>query len=326
MEASLCLRALRRPIIPARSIFILAPSSLPSRARLFSTPVTPTEIATEDGVNPPRTTLPPPLELPVRKLNDGRFSHLFKLGKAYIGFYKTGLKNVFLNRKLLKGKIEALPATDRPSVFKPNHIPQTFSRADWILLWRVRHDMARIPVFALVVLIFEELTPLVAYVFEGIMPYTCRLPQHLEKSRNKATARRQYALEELKWKNPDGVTQLSVAQSHILRSLNLVSSLWDRVGLMPPGLWQLKGTSQLSFLEGDDVLLRKAGKLDRLAADEVLLACTQRGIDLDPSLVGADERKQEHERRRLLERWLRLTDAQESTERRQRMAVLLMTM
>ncbi|PKS07653.1 hypothetical protein jhhlp_006259 [Lomentospora prolificans] len=330
MEASLCLRALRRTPIQARSSFVLTRYTLLSKTRQFSTrgPATATEVAdltVEDGINPPRTTLPPPLDLPVRKPGDGTFSHLFKLGKTYVGFYKAGLKNVFVNRKLLKGKIEALPAGDRPSAFKPHHVPGTFTRADWVLLWRVRHDMARIPIFALVILIFEELTPLVAYACEGIMPYTCRLPQHLEKSRKKAMARRRYALEELDWKNPNGVSQASVAQSHILRSLNLVSTLWDRVGLTPPGLWYLKGHPRLAFLDGDDVLLRQSGKLNRLAADELLLACTQRGIDLESSLDEADDRKKEHERRRLLEQWLRLTDAQQPSDRRRRMAVLLMT-
>ncbi|KEZ40721.1 hypothetical protein SAPIO_CDS8662 [Scedosporium apiospermum] len=330
MEANLCLRALRKPLTPAHSSQFFALYSLPLRARRFSTrssatPPETTDLTTDDGINPPRTTLPPPLELPIRNPTDGTFSHLFKLGKAYVGFYKTGLKNVFVNRRLLKNKVEALPTEDRPSIFKPHHIPRAFSRSDWILLWRVRHDMGRLPVFAVVVLLFEELTPLVAYAFEGIMPHTCRLPQHLEKSRKKAVARRKHAFEELGWKNPDGVSQASVAQVHILRSLNLVSTLWDRVGLIPPGLWQLRGRSQVAFLEVDDALLRKAGKLSQLSAEELMRACSERGIDLEPSLEEADERKKEHERRRLLEQWLRLTDAQESAERRRRMAVLLTT-
>lgn len=299
----------------------------PTKARQFSNkaPITTTASAVpvEDGLNPPVSTLPPPLELPIRQPSDGKFSHIFKLGKTYVGFYKAGFKSVFANRRLLKGKLALLPPTDRPSIFRPHHVPATFSRADWVLLWRTRHDVARLPIFGLVVLLFEELTPLIAYLVEGIMPLTCRLPQHSAKSRAKASARRKYALEELKMKNPDGVASASVAKTHILRSLNLVSGLWDRIGVMPPGLWQTKGRTQMGFLEGDDRLLRKAGKLKGLSEDELLHACLERGIDVDTTADLAAGRNYHRRRRHLLEQWLQLTDGKDEAERRTRMAILL---
>lgn len=330
MGSNVCLRTLRGPALLEHPLAVPRPYA--HLARQFSTrpstrSSTPTTAESsalvDDPVNPPRSTLPPPLELPIRQPGVGTVSHLFKVGKTYLGFYKEGFKSVFANRKLLKGKLALVPRTDQPSIFKPHHVPATFSRADWILLWRTRHDVARLPVFGITVLLFEELTPLIAYFVEGIMPLTCRLPQHSAKSRVKAVARRKHALEELKWKNPDGVATASAARTHILRSLNLVSGFWDRIGLMPPGLWQLKGRSQMGFLEGDDRLLRRAGKLEQLSEDELLLACVERGIDVDVTADLAAGLNFHEERRQLLGQWLQLTDGKDEMERGKRMAVLL---
>ena len=204
--------------------------------------------------NPSRSTLPPPLELPIRQPGVGTVSHLFKVGKTYLGFYKEGFKSVFANRKLLKGKLALVPRTDQPSIFKPHHVPATFSRADWILLWRTRHDVARLPVFGITVLAVEELTPLIAYFVEGIMPLTCRGPQH---SASQET--RRWRGVSTRWKNSSGriptVSPRRRPHGHISCAV-LTSSVVFGIALdsMPPGRWQLKGRSQMGFLEGDDKL------------------------------------------------------------------------
>ncbi|CRK26510.1 hypothetical protein BN1708_004238 [Verticillium longisporum] len=53
-------------------------------------------------LNPPASTRPAPLNLPRRDPEASTFSHLLATGKAYISFYKTGLKAVFTNRRLLR--------------------------------------------------------------------------------------------------------------------------------------------------------------------------------------------------------------------------------
>ena len=326
MDTNVCLRTLRGRALLRTSLWSSSPFVPLARTRQFSTssatPSTDSNVH-EDRLNPPRSTLPPPLDLPTRQPGDGTFSHFFKVGKVYLGFYKEGFKSVFANRRLLNAKIAVIPASDRPSIFKPHHVPATFSRADWILLWRTRHDVTRLPIFGLTFLLFEELTPFVAYFVEGIMPLTCRLPQHTAKSRAKAVERRKHALEELKWKNPDGVLTASAARSHILRSLNLISTFWDRIGLVPPGLWQLKGSSQMGYLEADDRLLRKAGKLKQLSEDELSLACVDRGIDVDVTAELVSGQDFHETRRRLLGQWLQLTDGKDELERKKRMTVLL---
>ncbi|RWA05395.1 hypothetical protein EKO27_g9710, partial [Xylaria grammica] len=121
-----------------------------------------------DTLNPPASTRPPPLDLPVRDPSTKLFTHLFRLGKAYTSFYGTGLKAVLANRRLLRD----LPDTPPPNLPSPatsvrESASQTTiaataatptsalsptldksanpTRASLLLRARVRHDTARLP-------------------------------------------------------------------------------------------------------------------------------------------------------------------------------------
>jgi hypothetical protein len=272
-------------------------------------------------INPPASTRPPPLDLPNRSSFESVFPYLFNLGKSYIRFYKDGVKAVLANRRLLKEKLERTPADDRPSIFRPHVVPKTFSRADWVLMWRVRHDMLRLPFFGLMLLVIGEFTVFVVALVDGVVPYTCRIPRQIYGALEKAESRRRTAFEELGARHPHGVLSprltRSQAQSHVLRSLHLSSNLWDRVGFTPPGVWQIKGALRMAYLEGDDRNIVEDGGLVGLEAEELRIACAERGIDV----LG----KSEAEMRGWLGDWLRLTAAEDLTERRRRMAVLLLT-
>ncbi|KAJ2956782.1 hypothetical protein NQ176_g11299 [Zarea fungicola] len=93
--------------------------------------------------------------------------------------------------------------------------------------------------------------------------------------------------------------------------------MWDRLGFMPPGMWRVKGNLRMAFLEGDDKNLVEDGGPSGLETDELRIACMERGIDV----LG----KSESDMRMWLGDWLRLTAAEDLTERRRRMTTLLMT-
>lgn len=112
-------------------------------------------------VNPPTASRPPPLTLPRRSVTPSTPKYYFELGKGYLRFYKDGLKNVWECRRLLKEKLQRTPADDQPSIFRPHYVPKSFSRGDWVLLWRVRHDMLRLPLFGVLLIVAGELTALV---------------------------------------------------------------------------------------------------------------------------------------------------------------------
>ncbi|KID76396.1 uncharacterized protein G6M90_00g075290 [Metarhizium brunneum] len=272
-------------------------------------------------LNPPASTRPPPLDVPQRSASNSTLQYLFQLGKGYLKFYKDGLKAVMANRRLLKEKLERTPADDRPSVFKPHYVPKTFSRADWVMLWRVRHDMLRLPLFGLMLLVIGEFTALAVIYVDGVVPYTCRIPKQLYSGLQKAEGRRRAAFDELEAQYPHGVLSprisAPVARKHVLRSLHLSGMMWDRLGFTPPGMWQIKGRLRMAFLEGDDKNLIEDGGPVGLETEELRIACAERGIDV----LG----KSETELRSWLGDWLRLTAAEDISERRRRMATLLLT-
>ncbi|EHK26201.1 uncharacterized protein TRIVIDRAFT_55585 [Trichoderma virens Gv29-8] len=270
-------------------------------------------------LNPPASTRPPPL-LPVEP-QESKLKYYFQLGKSYAKFFAQGVKAVVANARLLNARAKSLPRGERPSVFRPHYIPDSFSRADWVLLWRTRHDLLRLPVFALFFLVAGEFTPILVVFVSGILPYTCRFPSLLNESIEKAERRRATAFDELESKHPQGVLSpgitKAVARKHVLRALDLPGAMWDRLGFTPPGMWNVKGRLRLSFLEVDDKRLIDGGGPSGLEVEELRIACSDRGLNI--------RGKSEAELRIRLGDWLRLTAAEELGERRRRMATLMLT-
>lgn len=181
--------------------------------------------------------------------------------------------------------------------------------------------MLRLPFFGLMLIVIGEFTALVVLYADGVVPYTCRIPKQIHASLEKAEQRRKESFKELDTRFPHGVLSPritpSIARAHVLRSLHLSGTIWDRLGFTPPGMWQIKGRLRMAYLEGDDKNLVEDGGFIGLAPEELRIACAERGIDV----LG----KSSTELRDWLGDWLRLTAAEDIHERRRRMAVLLMT-
>ena len=64
------------------------------------------------------------------------------------------------------------------------------SRAEWQLDMRSRAEMRRVPIFAVILAVFGEWTPLVVMFATPIVPYNCRIPRQIRKSREKQHKRR----------------------------------------------------------------------------------------------------------------------------------------
>ena len=273
-----------------------------------------------DAANPPATTRPPPLELPERTPDTSTFSFLFATGKAYLSFYKTGLKNVFHNRQLLQAAAASSPG---PPATRSHHQLQA----------RARHDLRCLPVFGLLLLVCGEFTPFVVLAVPSLTPFTCRIPAQTTKMQRAAEARRQRSFADLAAAVQNSADagaahataapatlSAAVKTGHLARTLGVVGSVWDRVGPWAP-LWfsRRRVDAKLVFLARDDELLARAGGVGALEEAEVRLACAERGIDvLDRSA---------EELRRALGAWLRLTrgsgGASQSQEPRHQMELLL---
>ena len=273
-----------------------------------------------EAANPPPTTRPAPLDLPPPPhpkpdpFTIENLKYRFAIGRAYLQFYKTGLKNIWLNTRLLYA---ASVASD-PELAKLRPYPST--RADLLLRQRWRHDIRRLPLFALLLLIFEEFTPLIVLLLPKSAPLTCRIPKQVQSLLRKAESSRREARalpsvqNYLSSHNPTSKPLPVDALATILS----VRSSWT---LPLPFLLASKVQRRLKFLSLDDALLIQAGGQGALVGEEVVLACVDRGIEV----VGRDV---DSELRVALGRWLaRVAEAerkggQESGER-ERVRMLL---
>lgn len=295
-------------------------------------------------INPPASTLPAPLDVPERKPDQSLFSYAYRSGRAYLAFYKTGVKNVWANYKLtkeLKARLrdktqgDASASASAPSA-PPSAAPPTAStstkgkipspspppsplpsavltRADFQLLKRNRHDMARVPLFGLLLLIFGEWLPLFIIFFTKVVPYPCRIPTQIRREREKVERRRRDSFRGVGGVAPKppppksgGVGKGEVKEGdvtvkveglyetvnrmsrdellHVSRSLGLHSRLWDRFAgidhVPPTSVLKYKVRSWLQYLEVDDKLAIRDGKVQELVDEEVRIACEERGIDV----------------------------------------------
>ncbi|KAK3941351.1 hypothetical protein QBC46DRAFT_311823 [Diplogelasinospora grovesii] len=255
------------------------PDYSPSYTPQHRSPTTTTSSPEVDHrANPPATTRPPPLDLPQRQPDTSTITYLFKTGKAYLTFYKTGLKHIWTNTQL---------------VYKRDPNYQTLAppgtRSELVLKERWRHDVRRLPVFALLLLICGEFTPLVVLAVPSIVPFTCRIPAQVNRLQRQLQERRASSFAAIAAQQQTA----DVVVNHLAQTLGVA-------GKYTPGfLAARKVERRLKFLAEDDRLLVQAGGVDKLEADEVRLACVDRGIDvLD---------RPEGELRGVLNKWLDLT-------------------
>jgi hypothetical protein len=117
-----------------------------------------------------------------------RASYLFRLGKAYLAFYKTGLKNTWSNYKQsveIRGRLNCSLSKAAMYGGQPEardlktKVPQ-ISRKEYQLVLRSRHDIQKLIPFALIFAICGEFTPLVIVLLgSSVVPYTCRIPKQV---------------------------------------------------------------------------------------------------------------------------------------------------
>ena len=259
----------------------------------------------------------------------------FHVGKAYMQFYKTGLKAIFTNRRLL-GSV-APPPLGLSSSSAGDTWP---TRAVALLRARTRHDLARLPVFAVLLLLCGEFTPLIVLVFPRLTPLTCRIPRQVEALRRGAVARREasfralsvqrnrlrYVQEQKQMQKRDGheggkgkekevIVEESLAAGHIARSLGLTSHWWDTAGLDGP-FARSRADQAVAFLARDDAMIRAAGGVAGVEDEEVVLACEDRGMDVRGKEVG--------ELRKRLEAWVRGSEGADEEDSKDRVRRLLL--
>lgn len=269
-----------------------------------------------DPVNPPRSTLPPPLKLPT-KGDENVALYYFRIGRAYGSFYWVGIKAVWFNFKAsqeLRERVKRDVQAESPRSIAQSTWLKHLSRSEFQLLERNNHDIGKLPFFGLLVALFGEWLPLLVPFIPGAVPGTCRIPKQIQGMRAKAEERRRISfrrgiseptkdqmpdlsavpepLAKVEWPSSQKEYAAHLLQRlrddqlfHISCTLNLHNRLWDRlldrIQMPPPSALLRRGLSKrLAYLASDDKLLDRDGGASTLSSDELNIACEERGLDV----------------------------------------------
>ncbi|CDM32393.1 hypothetical protein DTO013E5_3422 [Penicillium roqueforti] len=311
------------------------PSPSPPTTTTVSTP-SKSEINAPISTHPATLTTPSPLS-PSAGAAD-KLKRLVGIGRAYLTFYKTGLKNVYHNYRAslpLRRKI-GLPAyipisphnihhRSAPSITEESKL----GRAQFQLVRRSARDVRRMIPFTMILIVCGELTPLIVPFFgSAITPATCRVPSQVEKERGVATVRKLAALDAFVAENKDRSVHLLKAGSaeqlallakcfadpvwvagassaDVLRAcavFGLVKHHNRTAGEALAGLiYRPRLAKHVEYLANDDGMIRGGG-VSAMNATEVRIAVEERGgVDVTS---GVQDRKRVELERRWLEQWL----------------------
>ncbi|KAF7191605.1 hypothetical protein HII31_07107 [Pseudocercospora fuligena] len=266
-----------------------------------------------DPINPSRSTLPPPLKLPTRG-SENVALYYFRIGRAYGSFYWVGIKAVWFNYKAARQLRERIRKQAGEKAPRSKEL-ESMTRSEFQLLARNSHDIGKLPFFGLLVALFGEWLPLIVPFIPGAVPGTCRIPKQIEGMRKKAEERRRISFRQgISELNPEQLRLETLSSStstewpmsrteyaaqmlsklrddqlfHLSSTMNLHNRMWDRIQLPPPSFLLRRGLSKhLSYVASDDFLLERYGGAAKLTADEVDIACEERGLDV----LGRPEQK-----------------------------------
>ncbi|KAI0700929.1 LETM1-like protein-domain-containing protein [Cytidiella melzeri] len=238
-----------------------AASDSPPSEGIISTAKHDVEEATQHGILTP----PPP--------NASTMRRLFHQAKELFKFYYRGLKLINTNRKRAKEMQQRVKNGGPPLTRWENRFIRT-----------TYEDLVKLVPFALIILVAEEVIPLVVMYAPFILPSTCILPAQKERIDNKRRDKqRAYA------------TSMRDEFKHV-RTLGESSASGDAINLLDgPGLAAFSGIlghsdysvdvlrrrkirKHLTAVAADDALLIREGAGSRLTATEVVEALGERGI------------------------------------------------
>ena len=299
---------------------------------------------TTEQVNPPSSTRPSPLSmpdaLPATASTSDKFKRYMAVGKAYINFYKTGIKNVYHNYRASiplrqnLGLPVYLPTSVGNSIeITNNKVNNAITRSEFQLIERSAHDIRRLIPFCFLLLVCGEMTPLVVLALgNAITPATCRVPAQVRKHDALRAARKNAALVVYQTHTAGAVKAPQVGSEEELDVLmdfadtRWVESASTRDVLCACAVLDLADSHAggreavgfayrqrlrqfAAYLGLDDALIVSGGGVGALNRDEVRLAVVERG--------GGDvagDGKGEKEERQWLERWIQRKQQQGETK------------
>ncbi|KAL9126405.1 MAG: hypothetical protein Q9217_004533 [Psora testacea] len=275
-------------------------------------------VSPEEALNPPSSTLPPPLNLPTRDPLIPFYKHYFRLGRAYLAFYKSGFKAIYSNFRLAGSYDIKLGDSSRLAPYSSLHSIQKavldgiLTRGQYHLFLRVKSDISRIPLFGLVFCVFGEFTPLVVAFLNPVVPKTLWLPGQWERARIKARMRKQEVLQDGTGGeqgygplSEQEVENVNVSDAESVRRLRRMARwmdayprMWDRLfgNMLPISVVRGRLRRKVWECRVDDFAINRDGGVAPLSSEELKIACDMRALEV----LG----KTDEDMRRELSRWL----------------------
>lgn len=108
------------------------------------------------------------------------FGYLFKLGKAYVYFYYTGMKNVWANYKTMRAIQSRIKSSgcSMDEAVRSSQAPERVSYAEYELCIRTQRDVKKMIPFGLIFAVCGEFTPLVIVALgSAVVPPNCVIPK-----------------------------------------------------------------------------------------------------------------------------------------------------
>ncbi|KAF1988196.1 hypothetical protein K402DRAFT_373958 [Aulographum hederae CBS 113979] len=243
-----------------------------------------------DNVNPPAIARAPPLNVPPRQPGQAYWRYLFACGKAYVTFYKTGLKNIWVCYKAGR-QIKRRIRSSRKGEESQSAV---LTRAEFQLLRRNRADVVRLPIFGLLFALFGEWLPVLVVFITPVIPPSVRFPAQVDRVLRRVERWRDesfrgkidsYVPSPQAVKEIDSVKKLDgkhiLHMSRVLGLHGLVVDQLARAGWPAQVGSLLRGRVRrwTGYLKQDDDLIARDGGWKQLNEDEAVLACRERGID-----------------------------------------------
>ena len=306
------------PPSPAKATKTAIPTKTTSPRKPQSPPLvpaqTPTSKATtvptlraKEKLNPPPFTYAPDISVPARTPEQNVVKWLYRAGRAYLTFYKTGISHVRQTSKLAKTLRQKAAQT-------PNKdITEVLSRAEWQIVQRSRLDTLRLPAFGFLVLLLGEWLPLVVMYITPVIPEACRIPQQVQRALRKREDKRQDRLRRIaldamrlmsRDRPPIGSTSSDTPSVTLPKSgqvMPVTTKNWNEMTLFelsltaaqldcypalfewlpvtaPKFLLQRNVRKKLEYLKTDDKLIERDGGWAALGKQELERACVDRGL------------------------------------------------
>jgi hypothetical protein len=240
-----------------------------------------------------------------------RAKWLYQLGKGYLTFYKTGLKNVWLNYKELRKIRARIGQQSLEDVVKyglrsgsgrqEDQYKPVLTRQDYQLALRTQRDVRKLAPFALILLVCGEFTPLIILALgSAVVPGTCRIPQQELKDIGADLARLRAYKDRSKTQIPhetkNGTPEISAAdpashwEEEARESMRLgLSRISPDIPVLGFVWYKLVGAPRLrrhcEQLLCDTILIVREGGFTKLPPAEVIAWSFKRGLPQVTDLV-----------------------------------------